>query len=201
MCVYDTYRYMYTIVLSCAASVSLHSVQLSGWHSERLCAQCSHCHQLHDASTGLLDSLCSDGGHRGECSSPGLMMQVIRSPCPLQRNCDPRFFTTVVFYAGSVSMATRLKFEVFDVYDRRESRVSGYQCFANYCSCIRCWGHWYILDFPDTHLSLYKGGAYHTPSASPSIHSPAVPLCFCRCAPLVKHSARSWTSFVPLSAA
>jgi len=41
----------------------------------------------------------------------------------LQHNCDPRFFTTVVFYTGSVSMATQLKFEVFDVYDRRESKV------------------------------------------------------------------------------
>ena len=42
----------------------------------------------------------------------------------LQHNCDPRFFTTVVFYMGSVSMATQLKFEVFDVYDRKESKVS-----------------------------------------------------------------------------
>lgn len=40
-----------------------------------------------------------------------------------QHNCDPRFFTTVVFYKGSVSMATQLKFEVFDVYDRRESQM------------------------------------------------------------------------------
>lgn len=45
------------------------------------------------------------------------------SLCPLQHNCDPRFFTTVVFYKGSVSMATQLKFEVFDVYDRRESQM------------------------------------------------------------------------------
>ena len=47
----------------------------------------------------------------------------------LQHNCDPRFFTTVVFYMGSVSMATQLKFEVFDVYDRKESKVSS-QCGA-----------------------------------------------------------------------
>lgn len=41
----------------------------------------------------------------------------------LQHNCDPQFFTTVVFYMGSVSMGTKLKFEVFDVYDRRETKV------------------------------------------------------------------------------
>lgn len=41
----------------------------------------------------------------------------------IEHNCDPRFFTTVVFYKGSVSMATHLKFEVFDVYDRKESKM------------------------------------------------------------------------------
>lgn len=49
-----------------------------------------------------------------------------------QRNCDPRFFTTVVFYKGSVSMATQLKFEVFDVYDRRESQM----CPIGQCQCL-----------------------------------------------------------------
>lgn len=42
---------------------------------------------------------------------------------PLQHNCDPQFFTTVVFYTGSVSLQTLIKFEVFDVYDRPESKV------------------------------------------------------------------------------
>ncbi len=42
----------------------------------------------------------------------------------LQHNCDPRFFTTVVFYVGSVFMATRLKFEVFDVFNRREHKMN-----------------------------------------------------------------------------
>ena len=28
-----------------------------------------------------------------------------------------------MFYKGSVSMATQIKFEVFDVYDRRESQM------------------------------------------------------------------------------
>lgn len=41
-----------------------------------------------------------------------------------QCNCDPRFFTTVVFYVGSVSMATNLKFEVFDVFNRKEHRMN-----------------------------------------------------------------------------
>lgn len=41
----------------------------------------------------------------------------------LQHNCDPQFFTTVVFYTGSVSLQTLIKFEVFDVYDRPESKV------------------------------------------------------------------------------
>ncbi len=50
----------------------------------------------------------------------------------LQHNCDPRFFTTVVFYTGSVSMATQLKFQVFDVYDREESKVS----FLMSCSLV-----------------------------------------------------------------
>ena len=42
----------------------------------------------------------------------------------LQSNCDPRFFTTVIFYAGHLSLSTQLKLEVFDVLDRREGRVS-----------------------------------------------------------------------------
>ena len=41
-----------------------------------------------------------------------------------QHNCDPQFFTTVVFYSASVSLQTLIKFEVFDVYDRHESKVS-----------------------------------------------------------------------------
>ena len=41
-----------------------------------------------------------------------------------QHNCDPRFFTTVVFYVGSVSMATMLKFEVFDVFNRKEHQMN-----------------------------------------------------------------------------
>ena len=40
-----------------------------------------------------------------------------------QSSCDPRFFTTVVFYKGSASMATNLKFEVFDVCDKVGSKV------------------------------------------------------------------------------
>ena len=43
-------------------------------------------------------------------------------PLP-QHNCDPQFFTTVVFYSASVSLQTLIKFEVFDVYDRHESKV------------------------------------------------------------------------------
>ena len=38
-------------------------------------------------------------------------------------NCDPRFFTTVVFYKGAASMETTLKFEVFDVCDKVDSKV------------------------------------------------------------------------------
>lgn len=41
-----------------------------------------------------------------------------------QHNCDPRFFTTVVFYVGSVSISTKLKFEVFDVYNRKEHKMN-----------------------------------------------------------------------------
>ncbi len=42
----------------------------------------------------------------------------------LQNNCDPRFFTTVVFYVGTVSMATNLKFEVFDMFNRKEQKMN-----------------------------------------------------------------------------
>jgi hypothetical protein len=41
----------------------------------------------------------------------------------IEHNCDPQFFTTVVFYSASVSLQTLIKFEVFDVYDRPESKV------------------------------------------------------------------------------
>ena len=41
----------------------------------------------------------------------------------VESNCDPRFFTTVVFYKGTASMATNLKFEVFDVYDKVDSKM------------------------------------------------------------------------------
>ena len=43
--------------------------------------------------------------------------------CCTQHNCDPRFFTTVVFYVGSVCMTTCLKFEVFDVYNQKEHKM------------------------------------------------------------------------------
>lgn len=42
----------------------------------------------------------------------------------IEKNCDPRFFTTVVFYMGSVSMATNLKFEVFDMFNRKEQKMN-----------------------------------------------------------------------------
>jgi inositol polyphosphate-4-phosphatase len=41
----------------------------------------------------------------------------------IEHNCDPQFFTTVVFYSASVSLQTLIKFEVFDVYDRPESKM------------------------------------------------------------------------------
>lgn len=42
----------------------------------------------------------------------------------IENNCDPRFFTTVVFYVGTVSMATNLKFEVFDMFNRKEQKMN-----------------------------------------------------------------------------
>ena len=57
---------------------------------------------------------------------PGWVIALAPTPHLLslpQHNCDPQFFTTVVFYSASVSLQTLIKFEVFDVYDRHESKV------------------------------------------------------------------------------
>ena len=46
-----------------------------------------------------------------------------------QDNCDPQFYTTVVFYAGSVSLQTQVKFEVFDKHESKVIRT-----FCNFCA-------------------------------------------------------------------
>lgn len=55
--------------------------------------------------------------------TPGTMSKANYFSPTLQHNCDPQFFTTVVFYTGSVSHQMLTKFEVFDVYNRHESKV------------------------------------------------------------------------------
>ena len=54
------------------------------------------------------------------------------TPTHPQHNCDPQFFTTVVFYAGSVSLSTRIKFEVFD---KHESKVRMWLIVGVVLSC------------------------------------------------------------------
>ncbi|XP_064405086.1 inositol polyphosphate-4-phosphatase type I A-like [Halichondria panicea] len=73
-------------------------------------------------------------GSLGDCVPSAMIVTSVMTPPQaywiryaqtevVEHNCDPRFFTTVVFYMGSVAMATKLKFEIFDVYDRKETKV------------------------------------------------------------------------------
>ena len=101
----------------------------------------------------------------------------------LQHNCDPRFFTTVVFYMGSVSMATQLKFEVFDVYDRRESKVI--VCVYMRVCCVSESRPVCAATVTDFVVTLLSEGGGHTPSG---IYR-AVFVCY-RCVQLARRRAR-----------
>jgi inositol polyphosphate-4-phosphatase len=46
----------------------------------------------------------------------------------VEHNCDPQFYTTVVFYAGSVSLHTRIKFEVFDKHESKMCPIGQATC-------------------------------------------------------------------------
>ena len=69
-------------------------------------------------------------------NSGGLATHPPSPSLPSQNNCDPQFFTTVVFYAGSVSLQTNIKFEVFDRHEAKVG-VADISLWVWFMSCIQ----------------------------------------------------------------